>query len=786
MIANVETSRRPDSGLPWVIRGPIEFFSSVWVGIFWLALLFVYCSIGSAVPRIRQLPWLEMTEFEWFNWWPFEVLIALFCVSLVVVTVRRIPLTKINLGVWMIHAGIIILCVGSVIYFSMKEEGDAPVFRRHVRIELPGLENPLRLVALPGNTGFAQAADGTWKFDVDSTNPDWPILSDEHKGEKAYAVNVRVTPPNGEPFVRQLLDGYPQYTEDVLPGRGRAIKAVGKKLIDDSLALSLDFEPTEYFHLQDTWALFIRRPGETEWVERPIHGMGRYRDRIASREQVFTDPSESLTIRPIDLTVPAVAKDDPLPGVPLHVTGYLRHAEMRREWREGGDRLNPRIQLSVIAGGKQADTHELFAFDREHSQVENGALRLVWLDSPEMVSALPTDPRARLVITVPGSNDRADVVLTTANVGPDQPYTPIGASGFSYRVKAVQDELVLPNTNGTVSIAMVDFQGPDGEFSRMVADRAELTRDMRGTDADPHAAGRAPQAPDPRVDARYQPATAPVIIAAHSGGLHLVVNGADGRRVDRAIQVGQIAEITSGLALRVDELQTRAVSELKPYIVPLAMRQREARENYSMIRLEMPGVPSRWLRFNSHALPSEQYAYRGRMGYSPEQIRMPDGSWLEVMFSRERRKLPYPVGMDGFELETHIGGYSGSASSIFNYVSRLRFEKPDGRWTDARPIKVNAPTEYGGYWYFQSYWDRPSGGGATGMNFTGLGIGNRHGVHVQLAGSIIATIGMFYAFYFKPLLKRRRVEASRERAEDREDDVSLTVEGAVARQPVGV
>jgi len=47
------------------------------------------------------------------------------------------------------------------------------------------------------------------------------------------------------------------------------------------------------------------------------------------------------------------------------------------------------------------------------------------------------------------------------------------------------------------------------------------------------------------------------------------------------------------------------------------------------------------------------------------------------------------------------------------------------------------------------------------MNYTGLGIGNRRGVYVQLAGCCIAVTGMIFAFYVKPVIKRRRHEQSR-------------------------
>jgi len=49
---------------------------------------------------------------------------------------------------------------------------------------------------------------------------------------------------------------------------------------------------------------------------------------------------------------------------------------------------------------------------------------------------------------------------------------------------------------------------------------------------------------------------------------------------------------------------------------------------------------------------------------------------------------------------------------------------------------------------------RPS----AGLNYTVLGVGNRNGVYTQLLGCVIAVAGMIYAFYVKPVIKRRRQE----------------------------
>ncbi len=48
--------------------------------------------------------------------------------------------------------------------------------------------------------------------------------------------------------------------------------------------------------------------------------------------------------------------------------------------------------------------------------------------------------------------------------------------------------------------------------------------------------------------------------------------------------------------------------------------------------------------------------------------------------------------------------------------------------------------------------------------YTVLGVGNRHGIYTQLAGCTIAVFGMLYAFYVKPVIKRRHLERAQARA----------------------
>ena len=765
----VDAPRPPQSKLLGLLLG---ILSNVWTGIILAILLFVYCSIGSAVPQVRQLPSLEMTEFEWFHWWPFNLLVILFVVTMAVVTIRRIPFRAINAGVWMIHAGIIILTLGSYYYFSTKIEGDAPVFRRRVVINHPSLAAPVSLLATPGSTKTVNIGPDAWRFTIQSTNSDWPILSDEDRGKTTYAVNTLVTPATGEPFVRQLLAGFPQYTEDVLPGKGRAIKSIGRKFVNEELSLSLDYEPQEYFHVMQTWALFVRKQGDEDWIERPIRGLPRYHDCISAREHVFTDPHHPITPTTLDVSVPPAAGGDALSAADVRITGYLRYAHWERRWR-AGDRFNPVLQLSLLSDQAPPTTYELLALDPTRSVAADGHIRFVWINDESQLADLPHADQASLRIRVPEAGIDVEVPVSNDSLRrPPSEFTPIEGTEFAYRIANVHDNLVMPGKTESVSLLMVDVRTPEGQFTRMVADRPDMTRDLSGDNADPHSA-RTPEQADPRIVMTYSPASAPIIFAGHPGGLRFIFNGPSGRIFDKRLNVGDSVEIMAGLRLRVDAFHENAEAEVRPFVVPPSRRDRNAGETFAMIRLEVDtgrGMQSRWVRFNQYALPSAEYAYRGRFAFSPEVFRLADGTAVEVLFSRQRERLPHPVALEEFTLDTHIGGYTGMVSTIRNYVSRLRF-LDNGEWSGPTSIAVNNPTEFGGFWYFQSMWDKPPNDDPTaGMNYTGLGVGNRHGVYVQLLGCILSVVGMIFAFYVKPVMKRRRWEQARvEMARSRKD-----------------
>jgi hypothetical protein len=147
---------------------------------------------------------------------------GLLAANLVTTTLRRIPLRVVNLGVWMIHTGIIVLIIGSVIYFGTKVEGEAPVVRRQVTVGVAAKDGSRSemvatgtLLAAPGNKLTVGAGADRYDVEVQSIDPTWELRSGADTGKRAYSVNLMITAPDRR-FMRQVIAGYPEYTEDLV------------------------------------------------------------------------------------------------------------------------------------------------------------------------------------------------------------------------------------------------------------------------------------------------------------------------------------------------------------------------------------------------------------------------------------------------------------------------------------------------------------------------------------------------------------------------------------------
>ncbi len=872
-------------------RGPftalLDLFSSIWLGVFLMVAIFLYASIGSAVqpfnpwnlPSPREL--FEKSEMEWFCWWPFNLMIALFSLNLIVVTLRRIPLKVTTLGVWMIHTGIIILAAGSVYYFARKIEGDAPVYRRRVTIAIPG-QDPAKLIVRPGNQVDVPAGDGVYRFAVgdirpdwpvpgsaeerayrvalhvetpqrnftrtlvaghpeltadtsnptqsiqirvpgapkstvmnvalhkravaigdtgryefhiNEINPSWPLMTGEDRGKVTTSIMVSVQTPK-EMFTRQLLLGYPQYTEDIIPGSGRAVKIIGRKLIDEKLQLSLhentptadtgtspiattlEYEPQTHAFQVETAALYLRKNGAPDWHMRTIDDLPHFRDYIVSNDHVWSAGAK-VNERQLDLPLSSTDAGDPLDDYTVVVDGYLRYAHLLHGWVDGGDQLYPVAGVRLDNNGSVQD-YELAALDERKRVSEDGRMILLWTESSETRQEIDDASWGSVEFKVPQSN-----VSFTAPARIAETFAEIEGTDWAYRIIRRHDRA----GNSMLSVVIVEVRTPEGTITRWAANDPSKSKDVSGISAE----GRHQfKAPDPRFDILYTPSPLPPITLVMGPDIDpYVVNIAGvGNPVSTPIKINERIPLGTSAGLTLSHVYMNAFPQLRPGVVPMHKRRREAGKNFSWVHVVVSKGDwqhTLWVPFNNYALPNEQYAVPEKISYDPRFIKLPDGTELELMFSRKRIPLPTAVALDDFQLVTHQGGLIGQNSNVRDYISMLRFKESDGRWSDLTRMSLNAPASRDGYWYFQSIWDAPTASTA-GMNFTGCGVGTRDGVYVQLLGTCIAIIGMIYAFYVKPIILRRRrlaVYAGLEAGESGAQQAAQSLEDRMGA-PVGI
>ncbi len=794
----------------------VSLFSSVRFGIILLILLFLYMSLGSAGliypvggrfwssaawvhAQVRQWPAFDMTEFEWFHWWPFDVLLGLIACNITVTTLRRIPFRPINYGVWMIHSGILILIGGSVTYFSQKVEGDAPVAMRQVTARVTdGEGTPIgeaSFVAAPGQRATISGREGDWTLTVASIDPEWQMRSGVDAGSAAYSVTLLVE-REGSRFMRQLVAGHPEYTEDLIvtgdpqqPVK-RAVKETGHPILEPRLVLDLGYASQDYFYLRNdlakSWAIYVRAPGG-RWHERRAEGVPLYYDAVADPESVFVMGKDGMTVRE-GLDVHVVPQgDDPFPDTTITIDSYLRYAQERVRFVEGAASapLNPMLWLSIASGqGAEPRSARLSALQHDERVSEGGFIRFAWL--PEEAALAEYLRPASLEVAIPGVP--ASIIVparpsaATDAAGVTEPpdadgFRALGqaAPGFSYRVVASQTDLKIEGR--VAAVAIVEFRTPSGSLRRWVFDDPSLCRDVARD-------GQAFEAPQPTsgvLAARFTPGAGEALVTFLAGpdpSTLRVVSAGSGAVANassvESIAVGGVFRLPAGIAIGVERYLPRVVSETKPAIIAPEQRIRDARELFAQVRLSAQGSNASgsspaWVKYSPYPFEAERDVLR-RHPYSPVTLVLADGRPMEVLFSRQRLPLRTEVALDAFVLTSHIGGYSGETSSIRDYTSMLRFRDPGEGWTEPTSVSVNAPVEHDGLWYFQAQWDPPEAPrfegdvGSLGRNYTVLGVGNREGVWIQLLGCCVAVIGMCYAFYVKPLMRRRQTERAKAEA----------------------
>ncbi|RMF74040.1 MAG: hypothetical protein D6738_07355 [Acidobacteria bacterium] len=753
----------------------LDEIGSVWFGVTMMVLILAYCWIGSA--GTWPLVWFprqafELTEMEWFGWWPFQVLVGLLCLSLILVTLRRIRFNLPNLGVWTVHAGILVLALGSTIYFGRKIEGDMAVYRRQAEIEVAGGEK----VALPLQPGASITVRGPGRiYDVRvaQLQHDYELLTGDDAGKKTYAAQLFVQPVvdgrPGRPFIRQVLDGYPQYTEDVIPGRGRAVKVEGRAILDEAIRIGMSYHAPDRIHLHDRRALHVRPAGTNEpWHELALPRLPRYHEYMDATDRAFVQPGEPpLLARPLRLRPRPKGDPGPAAEYELTVTGFMPYADLVETWEPGGRHFNPYLRFEMRSGQARV-VDELLARVPGKDRIDlegDFSVAFRWVESEQDLERMLAPEPPALRVRVPGRDSAVEVPLADAERAP----VAVPGTGVRLAVEQVVPRWTTNSTGQQVSMVLVRVETPGRTFRRAVIwpDKS-LSRDI---DASGHM-GSATL--DRSVDLELTGLPeAGLFFVAGPVGTHVLLSNLGGDVRHRKVEIGQPVSFLDGaLEVRVLEVAENSRRLRVPRVVPRRERNPRAGDAFAVVQLELrrgDAVERRWI-------PYSPYTHPNRFSYRPEVVRVGDGPALEVLFSRETWPLPAPVALERFELETYPGGQRER-----DFISLVRFLE-NGRWSELHEVRSNQPTEHAGWWYFQATWDPPDPArNYAGMFYTGLGVGNRHGVMIMLLGSVMTIFGTIWAFYVKPVILRRRRDRGAERRAGRITETAEP-EREVARQ----
>jgi hypothetical protein len=618
-----------------------------------------------------------------------------------------------------------------------------------VEIQTPD-GKPISMVVTPANS----LRVGDTSYTITDINPNWSLMSGDDVGKEAYTVSVSVQKPETS-FVRQLIAGYPEYTEDIVESddpsqpMARAKNVLGRPLVDESLQMSLEYDAKDTFYVTQSGALYLREIANdgtplTSWIERPITNLPRFNDYISGYDDVWSMGNQT-ELHPLNLHITS-SEGDPVNN-DIVVTSYLRYAYMNSRIAGGGDELFPVAWVTLKKGEEATQSVELYAFDPSLSTADTSLMTFRWLGNNKELDVLEQSLVPSIKADIFGKS--YDIELAASD-----DFQQIGDTEYACKINSMQNNL---NIGGTVvSLAIVSIKHGDQTWDRWVFDNKSMNRDViegeQHTDTDKKFI-------DENISMTYSAGGAPITIVGgtEDNGYRLLTTISGNTPTSEPLEIGKPFPLTEDVTLTIDRVEPYTFSDTRPTIVPVPQRDPSASNMYSMVKAVVPtqeGTVSAWLPYHHYPFESQKEVVR-RFQYKPTTIQLSNGKFIELMFSRKRAKLSAPVALDSFEVDSHLGGFTGSTSSILNWRSVVKFL--DGS-DETMAVSVNDPKPHKDLWFFQSQWDPPDAA-SKGLNYTVLGVGNRHGVFPMLLGCCLTVAGMVWAFYIKPLIKRKRQQA---------------------------
>lgn len=728
----------------WRKNPIIHLLSSVRFGVGMMVIILVYACIASALPQVRGA--LEMTEMQIFRHWTFSGLIVLFGLSVTLATLTRIKICWVNAGVLTVHTGLLLLVIGSIVYFAAKIEGDTLLISPKIQLISAG--------------GGQQRVIGEV---LAEKGQEWSNFMPAFGGAVRMSIGDVAVDTNGVIMAASISAEAGGETRTFTLDRGS-----DGELIPGRLIAHLETSgPVETFFDHEVAALYVRQTGATEAAMLPINGLPYFRERYLEEGGVIMDaagrpvPSKRVAprIQTAGVNLPThwlehwrLPIDVENGGLPFEVkvTGYLPYiARLVGTAVEGGDTLNPVAQVHLSVADTSIE-ESLVALSPARSMMSRGIpVEFIWVESEAAMKAamrplvgphelqieLKDPPYSKTVPIVPGQR--------------------IELEGTSYEltIKNVQSTwpLMTPGFEGASSpMASVDVKCEGKAYNRTVIQRyPELSQDI-----DEQGVRHREGPYDPNLTLKYRTCADGWITIAAGPDLseQVAMYNADGSVDIRPLRIGEPRRVVimgAPLDMTIRSLVRNAETVMTPVVEPLERRRPNiAARSMSAVRLQLTPTGgdanqsiTQWAMFS-------QYPHTEA---NPIHVKVPGipGEY-EIIYSRLERPLgarliPQKLSVKFFPGRRNVESWR---SDFFVQANADTAPEPSAVYT-------NQTCTAGAWTLFQS--------GAAGdhWSYTILGVGNRRGIWTMLLGCTLVTLGSMYAFYVKPILIKRRADAGR-------------------------
>jgi uncharacterized membrane protein YidH (DUF202 family) len=718
---------------------------------------------------LRRLPGWEMSEIEFYSWWPLKLVLGLFVMNMMVATVRRIDFTFQKIGVLTVHTGIVLIALGAIYYGKLKQEGDMllraglpgpdgipgvgppeNVFYDHnsvaLYVEQGGLREQRLLRRVPRyneyNLGALQAAGAPRSaLETAGRRPAWAL---EHEDPGATSPGLGAG----------TLD---------LPIESAAARA-GQPVLDNDIDLRVVgyaayAEPVEDWVRVDPAARTVVRPGDSLTPVRFVYLMSQVPDETG---KVPEGPAYSFILAPT-LASERIAENSAF-GV---------------EYTIGSD----------PARGGMSDQR----FEDLGTQVPSGATHALLVEIPERGYRAVFAAEAGEKIAV----GETGWTLEVKDLAAEPPF-PIITRGYEDAHSSVAIVRVTPPA-GEASGEAGAAQGASGAFERWVYHRfPEISQDM----LDQVNAQGMPtrRAPDARIRIAYLDASKLQVffnerVENGTPKLRGVVRLPGGQRtVYDNLESWEIPEVVAKIGLKVGERWDDAQRVERPRPEPDVSRDKQFVGTHDKamlgVRVSVRGKAAgaaEWSRVVW--LPFTKYL---GVGLGTERtVTLPDGRRFVLAFGRAQHRLPeFDLELVNFEMIAYehrsvprdyrsvvrVVPARGGVGKFEGFVHVTQLNAPlraPFMWSEDRGLPSNvagrvlsglSPRQYK---FSQAGWDsegwrRSQARADAGLiprpfaSFTILGVGNNPGIHIIALGGVLMSVGIPWAFYVKLWLNTRK------------------------------